>query len=116
VAECKDKAKLKKELREANVIAAGMYRIFFFTCVCHNFNLWLGIKNKRRLLQVSVTCFNLSMKAVHKINVVILSFSDNRLDESFFSKLDSSLKKNTAFVKKLVCIGSYLVTFFIKLQ
>ena len=30
-------------------------------------------------------------------------FSENRPDESFFRKLDSNLKKNTAFVKKLVC-------------
>ncbi|XP_025107630.1 regulator of nonsense transcripts 2-like [Pomacea canaliculata] len=48
VAECGDKAKFKKELREANLTAA-----------------------------------------------------ENRPDETFFSKLDSSLKKNTAFVKKL---------------
>ena len=27
-----------------------------------------------------------------------------RPDESHFSKLDSSLKKNTAFVRKLVCV------------
>lgn len=29
---------------------------------------------------------------------------ENRPDEAFFRKLDSNLKKNTAFVKKLVCI------------
>ncbi|KAK7102854.1 regulator of nonsense transcripts 2-like [Littorina saxatilis] len=48
VSECKEKAKFKKDLREANFTAA-----------------------------------------------------DCRPDESFFTKLDSSLKKNTAFVKKL---------------
>lgn len=37
---------------------------------------------------------------------------DNRPDESFFTRLDSSLKKNTAFVKKLV---SYLYAFNLNL-
>ncbi|GFS06018.1 regulator of nonsense transcripts 2 [Elysia marginata] len=35
---------------------------------------------------------------------VNLSAPDNRPDESFFSNLDSSLKKNTAFIKKLVSL------------
>ena len=33
---------------------------------------------------------------------------ENRPDESFFSRLDSNLKKNTAFVKKLVSLLDYL--------
>ena len=35
-------------------------------------------------------------------NDVFFQFVDNRPDDSYFGKLDSSLKKNTAFVKKLV--------------
>ena len=37
-------------------------------------------------------------------------YAENRPDESFFVKLDSNLKRNTAFVKKLVsvCICSYM--------
>jgi len=31
--------------------------------------------------------------------------ADNHPDESFFFKLDSSLKRNTAFVKKLVSVA-----------
>lgn len=36
-------------------------------------------------------------------------FLENRPDESFFFKLDSNLKKNTAFVKKLVsfCVHEF---------
>lgn len=34
--------------------------------------------------------------------------ADNRPDESFFVKLDSNLKRNTAFVKKLVILFIYL--------
>ena len=34
--------------------------------------------------------------------LVFFLSADNQPDDSFFSKLDSSLKKNTAFVKKLV--------------
>ena len=32
-------------------------------------------------------------------------FLGKRPDDSFFKTLDSSMKKNTAFVKKLVCSG-----------
>lgn len=45
---------------------------------------------------------NFELINIEGSNICIL---DNRPDESFFTRLDSSLKKNTAFVKKLV---SYL--------
>ena len=44
----------------------------------------------------------------------MMLFSENRPDESFYSKLDSSLKKNTAFVRKLVSDVFLLNDSFIK--
>lgn len=38
---------------------------------------------------------------------------ENRPDESFFSRLDSSLKKNTAFVKKLVSVQTELAQYYL---
>jgi len=40
--------------------------------------------------------------------------AENRPDESFFVKLDSNLKRNTAFVKKLVSLIPYLLGYGLK--
>ena len=45
---------------------------------------------------------------IHDKGVYFL-FTESRPEERFFSKLDSSLKKNTAFVKKLVSFFLFLI-------
>lgn len=38
-----------------------------------------------------------------------VQFSDQRPEESYFKGKDSSVKKNSAFIKKLVCTGLNLL-------
>lgn len=80
-----------------DVITSNSIFFFFWSVQYGDFTFLL-------FFQFPQVCFSL---VICNLIIFFHSFSDNRPDESFFSKLDSSLKKNTAFIRKLVeCLSS----------
>lgn len=51
------------------------------------------------------------MNTRNKLRDENLNASNSRPDETFFVRMDSSLKKNTAFVKKLVSLPYVIITY-----
>ena len=64
---------------------------------------------QRKILEDYVQDCQARMDARNKLRDENLNAANSRPDESFFFKMDSSLKKNTAFVKKLVSVFAFFV-------